>query len=76
MQKLLHQFLKLAGPGTRANIDEFTQTIAMGLEKGGAEKAKAIIVLNPADTTVMRNTVFTLSDAVQEKEIEDSIRAW
>ena len=65
-----------AGPGTRANIDEFTQTTALGLEKvGGAEKAKAIIILNPAEPPLlMRNTVFTLSDEVQEKEIEDSIK--
>ncbi len=66
-----------AGPGTRANIDEFTQTTAMGLEKvGGAEKAKAIIILNPADPPLlMRNTVFTLSDEIHEKEIEDSIQS-
>ena len=65
-----------AGPGTRANIDEFTQTTALGLEKvGGAEKAKAIIILNPAEPPLlMRNTVFTLSDEVQEKEIPDSIK--
>ena len=65
-----------AGPGTRANIDEFTQTTALGLEKvGGAEKAKAIIILNPAEPPLlMRATVFTLSDEVQEKEIEDSIK--
>lgn len=49
-----------AGPGTRQNIDEFTKTTSMALrEIGGAEHAKAIIVLNPADPPIMmRNTVF------------------
>src|SRR5439155_888211 len=49
-----------AGPGTRANIDEFTRATATGLEEiGGAGKGKAIIVLNPADPPIlMRNTVF------------------
>ncbi|HYH50911.1 MAG TPA: acetaldehyde dehydrogenase (acetylating) [Acidimicrobiia bacterium] len=49
-----------AGPGTRANIDEFTRATARGLEEiGGAARGKAIIVLNPADPPIlMRNTVF------------------
>src|SRR4029077_18654713 len=49
-----------AGPGTRANIDEFTQTTARGLETiGGAAHGKAIIVLNPAEPPIlMRNTVY------------------
>ena len=49
-----------AGPGTRANIDEFTRTTARGIERiGGAERGKAIIVLNPADPPmIMRDTVF------------------
>jgi acetaldehyde dehydrogenase len=51
---------KSAGPGTRANIDEFTRTTAAGVaEIGRAERSKAIIVLNPAEPEIMmRNTVF------------------
>ena len=49
-----------AGPGTRNNIDEFTRTTSRGIEVvGGAERGKAIIILNPADPPpLMRNTVF------------------
>ena len=49
-----------AGPGTRQSIDEFTRTTARGLEEiGGAERGKAIIILNPAEPPVMmRDTVF------------------
>jgi acetaldehyde dehydrogenase len=49
-----------AGPGTRKNIDEFTRTTARALEEiGGADRGKAIIILNPADPPIlMRNTVF------------------
>ncbi|HEY6793628.1 MAG TPA: acetaldehyde dehydrogenase (acetylating) [Kineosporiaceae bacterium] len=49
-----------AGPGTRANIDEFTRTTAAGLEVvGGAGRGKAIIILNPVEPPmIMRNTVF------------------
>jgi acetaldehyde dehydrogenase len=57
-----------AGPGTRANIDEFTVTTARALESvGGAERGKAIIVLNPAEPAmIMRDTVFCLIDAPEE----------
>lgn len=49
-----------AGPGTRANIDEFTRTTARGIEViGGAHRGKAIIILNPVDPPmIMRDTVF------------------
>lgn len=66
---------KSAGPGTRANIDEFTETTAEAIEKvGGAERGKAIIVLNPAEPPlVMRDTVFTLSDMADKEKISKSI---
>jgi len=64
-----------AGPGTRANIDEFTQTTASGLEiVGGAGRGKAIIILNPADPPfLMRNTVYTLSEDGDQDAIAGSI---
>lgn len=68
---------KSAGPGTRANIDEFTHTTARAIEAvGGAEKGKAIIILNPAEPPViMRDTVNALIKAedFNEAEIVDSI---
>lgn len=68
---------KSAGPGTRANIDEFTQTTAKGIERiGGAKKGKAIIILNPAEPPIiMRNTVYALVDekAMDEEKIAKSV---
>ncbi|NPT55196.1 acetaldehyde dehydrogenase (acetylating) [Paraburkholderia elongata] len=68
---------KSAGPGTRANIDEFTETTSKAIEAvGGAAKGKAIIVLNPAEPPVMmRDTVYVLSDLVDEAQVEASIEA-
>lgn len=66
-----------AGPGTRANIDEFTETTARGIENvGGAAKGKAIIILNPAEPPMMmRDTVFVLSSGASEEDIEASVNS-
>jgi acetaldehyde dehydrogenase len=66
-----------AGPGTRANIDEFTRTTARAIEAvGGAERGKAIIILNPAEPPmIMRDTVFTLSEGADEDAIRASVEA-
>ena len=66
---------KSAGPGTRANIDEFTETTAKAIEViGGAAKGKAIIVMNPAEPPLMmRDTVFILSEAADQALVEASI---
>ncbi|WP_284977189.1 acetaldehyde dehydrogenase (acetylating) [Arthrobacter sp. efr-133-TYG-104] len=66
-----------AGPGTRANIDEFTETTAEALQTvGGAAKAKAIIVLNPAEPPViMRDTVACLIGPDHHAEVAASIDA-
>jgi acetaldehyde dehydrogenase len=66
---------KSAGPGTRANIDEFTETTSKAIETvGGAAKGKAIIVLNPAEPPLMmRDTVYTLSEAADEDAIAGSV---
>ena len=68
---------KSAGPGTRANIDEFTETTRKALEiVGGADKAKAIIVLNPAEPPVMMtNTIYSLVKNADEKKITESVEA-
>ncbi len=67
---------KSAGPGTRHNIDEFTQTTSAGMEAvGGADEGKAIIVLNPAEPPIMmRNTIYAMvPDTVDIAEVRDSI---
>jgi len=68
---------KSAGPGTRANIDEFTHTTARAVEDiGGASKGKAIIVLNPAEPPIiMRNTVFCLSERTDAARIVGSVES-
>ncbi|MBD3107131.1 acetaldehyde dehydrogenase (acetylating) [Bacillus sp. AGMB 02131] len=68
---------KSAGPGTRANIDEFTRTTSRAIEKiGGAKKGKAIIILNPANPPIiMRDTVHVLVEEVgKEQEVIASIK--
>lgn len=67
---------KSAGPGTRANIDEFTETTARAIESvGGAAKGKAIIVLNPAEPPlIMRDTVYCLTEGGDEAAIRASIQ--
>lgn len=65
-----------AGPGTRANIDEFTETTSRGVEViGGAHRGKAIIVLNPADPPmIMRDTIFcAIPEDADRSAITDSI---
>ena len=66
-----------AGPGTRANIDEFTETTAAAIERvGGATRGKAIIILNPAEPPmIMRDTVYCLCDDADTGAIAASIEA-
>ncbi|WP_407933735.1 acetaldehyde dehydrogenase (acetylating) [Halarcobacter sp.] len=61
---------KSAGPGTRANIDEFTETTKLGIEVvGKAKKGKAIIILNPAEPPLMmRDTIHCLT--TEEPDVE------
>ncbi len=67
-----------AGPGTRANIDEFTRTTSAGVETiGGAERGKAIIILNPAEPPmIMRDTIFcgVSADADRDAIAESVVR--
>jgi acetaldehyde/propanal dehydrogenase len=67
-----------AGPGTRANIDEFTRTTATGVERvGGAKRGKAIIIINPADPPIiMRDTIHCLTESEPDQEaIRASVHA-
>lgn len=66
---------KSAGPGTRANIDEFTETTSRAIETvGGAAKGKAIIVMNPAEPPIiMRDTIYTFSEGETEASIAASV---
>jgi acetaldehyde dehydrogenase len=64
-----------AGPGTRDNIDEFTETTSRAIEMvGGATRGKAIIVLNPAEPPMMmRDSVFCFSEMADQARIEASV---
>ncbi len=65
------------GPGTRANIDEFTRTTAQGVEQiGGAKKGKAIVIINPAEPPLMmRDTIHCLTEnAPDEAAITESVQ--
>jgi acetaldehyde dehydrogenase len=66
---------KSAGPGTRANIDEFTETTSQAImDVGGATRGKAIIILNPAEPPlIMRDTVYCLCDEADKQAICKSV---
>lgn len=66
---------KSAGPGTRANIDEFTETTSQAImDVGGATRGKAIIILNPAEPPlIMRDTVYCLCEDADKDAIRQSV---
>ncbi|MDN5896306.1 MAG: acetaldehyde dehydrogenase (acetylating) [Nocardioides sp.] len=66
---------KSAGPGTRANIDEFTETTSHAIEAvGGAARGKAVIILNPAEPPlIMRDTILALVGEADEEKIRASV---
>ena len=68
---------KSAGPGTRANIDEFTETTSQAIvDVGGATRGKAIIILNPAEPPlIMRDTVYCLCENADQDTIRQSVEA-
>ncbi len=65
-----------AGPGTRANIDEFTQTTKLAIEKfSKTKKAKAIIILNPAEPAItMHNTIYVNAIGIDYKLLSRNIK--
>jgi len=65
-----------AGPGTRANIDEFTITTRRGIEDvGGADQGKAVIILNPADPPIMmRDTIYCEVKNMDEEKVYQAIK--
>jgi len=67
---------KSVGPGTRANLDEFTYTTSSAIEKvGGAKKGKALAIINPAEPPlIMRNTIYCLTESAPDQaRITESI---